>query len=341
MKYTLTRHLALVALGALALPLFGSAAVTSYSTTPANNNASPPSGAPEGMAPSAVNDTIRQIMADIAVEAQTNQVKTLGSVAGTNTITGNMSPALTGYSTGMIVVFTPANSNTGATTLAINGLSARAVVKFDGDALVSGDLVAGVPALLVASGSQFVLLNPQSATAVSGVAFSDFARLSQSNTFTAAPSFGVGGAPLYMSSVLPVIIWDESDAASSNRRWTAYASGESFALATIADSSGAGSEFIRVERTGTTVDSINLVATSVQANGVAVLTSSSSLNASNLSSGTVPDARVASSSVTQHLTGGLALQLTTRNISGKTGTTKTLSTSAPSGGSDGDVWFRY
>jgi len=31
----------------------------------------------------------------------------------------------------------------------------------------------------------------------------------------------------------------------------------------------------------------------------------------------------------------------TRNISGKSGTTKTLSTSAPSGGSDGDIWYKY
>lgn len=33
--------------------------------------------------------------------------------------------------------------------------------------------------------------------------------------------------------------------------------------------------------------------------------------------------------------------LTTRNITGKTGVTKTLSTSAPSGGSDGDLWYRW
>lgn len=36
-----------------------------YSTTAANNSAAPPMGWPEGMAPSAVNDTGRQMMADI------------------------------------------------------------------------------------------------------------------------------------------------------------------------------------------------------------------------------------------------------------------------------------
>jgi hypothetical protein len=33
--------------------------------------------------------------------------------------------------------------------------------------------------------------------------------------------------------------------------------------------------------------------------------------------------------------------MTTRNITGKTGIAKTLSTSAPSGGADGDIWYRY
>ena len=37
-----------------------------YSTTPASNNGAPPNGAPEGMLPSAVNDVIRQVMADAA-----------------------------------------------------------------------------------------------------------------------------------------------------------------------------------------------------------------------------------------------------------------------------------
>lgn len=39
--------------------------VSSWSTIPGNNNAAPPNGAPEGMAPGNVNDVIRQIMADV------------------------------------------------------------------------------------------------------------------------------------------------------------------------------------------------------------------------------------------------------------------------------------
>lgn len=142
--------------------------VSSYSTTAANNNSAPPAGAPEGMAPSAVNDTIRAIMADIAVEAQTNAVKRLGSVAGTNTITGSMSPALTAYATGMIVVFTPANNTTGAATININSLGARSIVKGDGTALESGDLQASTSHVLVYDGTNFVCLNPLSFNLTNG-----------------------------------------------------------------------------------------------------------------------------------------------------------------------------
>lgn len=137
--------------------------VTSYSTTAANNTSAPPNGAPEGWAPSDVNNTVRQIMADIAVEAQKNAVKVLASVAGTDTITGTMTPDLTAYSAGMLVVLTPANTNTGAATLNIDTLGALDIFRYGGEALHAGDLVAGVPAyLLLDSGSDdFYLLNPQ------------------------------------------------------------------------------------------------------------------------------------------------------------------------------------
>lgn len=138
-------------------------AVTTWSLTPSDNNSAPPNGWPEGQAAASVNNCARQMMADIAREFQVNAVKVLSSVAGTNTITGSMSPDLTSYSAGMLVIFTPANNNTGATTLNIDSLGALDVFKEDGDALASGDLVAGVPALVfLDSGSDdWYLLNPQ------------------------------------------------------------------------------------------------------------------------------------------------------------------------------------
>jgi hypothetical protein len=139
-------------------------AVQDYSTTAASNNAAPPNGAPEGMTPGSVNDTIRQIMADVALESQVNRVRYLNSVAGTNTITASMTPSLTAYSAGMLAVFNPANTNTGATTLNINSLGALDVFRQGGIALAAGDLAAGIPAVIVldSGADDWILLNPTS-----------------------------------------------------------------------------------------------------------------------------------------------------------------------------------
>lgn len=53
--------------------------IINYSRTAASNNSSPPNGAPEGMAPGAVNNVIREVMADIreGVDYTTNTVATM------------------------------------------------------------------------------------------------------------------------------------------------------------------------------------------------------------------------------------------------------------------------
>lgn len=142
--------------------------VTSWSTSPSSNNAAPPNGWPEGMAAAAVNDTARQMMADLVREFQVNAVKVLASVAGTNTITGSMTPDLTSYSNGMMVIFTPANNSTGAATINIDSLGAKNIVKGDGTALESGDLQASTVHFLIYDGTNFVLLNPLSFNLVNG-----------------------------------------------------------------------------------------------------------------------------------------------------------------------------
>lgn len=141
-------------------------AVTTWSLTPSDNNSAPPNGWPEGQAAASVNNCARQMMADLAREFQVNAVKVLASVAGTNTITGSLTPDLTSYSAGMLVIFTPANNNTGAATLNIDTLGALDIQKADGDALANGDLVAGIPALCVldSGADDWILLNPQSLT---------------------------------------------------------------------------------------------------------------------------------------------------------------------------------
>jgi len=80
-------------------------AYTKYSLTPANNTAAPPDGAPEGMLPSAVNDTMRDMMAQIRDCGD-------GIRDGTYTMTA---PKITG---GTITGSTINNSAIGGTTAA-------------------------------------------------------------------------------------------------------------------------------------------------------------------------------------------------------------------------------
>jgi hypothetical protein len=105
-------------------------AYTKYSLTPANNTAAPPDGAPEGMLPSAVNDTMRDMMAQIrdcgdgirdGTYTMTAAKITGGTITGV-TLTGNTfsNPTVTGVSTFAAgTVSAPAITTTGDTNTGI------------------------------------------------------------------------------------------------------------------------------------------------------------------------------------------------------------------------------
>lgn len=82
-------------------------AYTKYSLTPASNNAAPPDGAPEGMLPSGVNDTMRDMMAQIRDCGD-------GIRGGTYTMTAVV---ITGGSITGITDLAVADGGTGASTL--------------------------------------------------------------------------------------------------------------------------------------------------------------------------------------------------------------------------------
>lgn len=83
----------------------------------------------------------------------------LSSVAGTNTITAAATPTLTAYATGAVYSFIAANTNTGAVTLSIDGLTAQNITKNGSVALSAGDIQAGKMMLVEYDGAAFQLLN--------------------------------------------------------------------------------------------------------------------------------------------------------------------------------------
>jgi hypothetical protein len=92
-------------------------------------------------------------------QLQSGAITTIGTIAGTNTITAVGSPVVAAYASGQSFEFTPANANTAATTINIDGLGAKNIFSA-GVALIGGELLAGVPVRIKYDGTQFNLLTP-------------------------------------------------------------------------------------------------------------------------------------------------------------------------------------
>jgi len=130
-------------------------AYTKYSLTPANNTATPPDGAPEGMLPSAVNDTMRDMMAQIrdvgdgirdGTYTMTAAKITGGTITGV-AFTGNTftSPVISGGSINNTPIGAT-TANTGAfTTLSATGVTTVQAGTVSAPAITtSGDTNTGI-----------------------------------------------------------------------------------------------------------------------------------------------------------------------------------------------------
>lgn len=89
----------------------------------------------------------------------TNQYATS---SGTNTYTAALTPAVTSYVTGMHVAIKIGVTNTGSSTISLNGLGAKSIVK-NGASLAGGEMVAGQVVMLVYDGTIFNLISPSQA----------------------------------------------------------------------------------------------------------------------------------------------------------------------------------
>lgn len=129
--------------------------VPSWSTTAANNNSAAPDGWPEGQTAASLNNCAREMMAAIKVWWNTMNATTVST--GTDTIVLTLATAPTAYTSGMQIGFyKSAAANTGACTINVNSLGAKALVKRDGStALGAGDLVANALYFATYDGTSF------------------------------------------------------------------------------------------------------------------------------------------------------------------------------------------
>jgi hypothetical protein len=106
------------------------------------------------------------------------------TVAGTDTLTGTTTPALAAYATGNQFSFVVANTNTGAVTLNVDGIGAKAITRTGTTALVAGDMVAGQAVEIIYDGTRFQLVNGNSFT---NLKVSGTLGVTGVSTFTAQP----------------------------------------------------------------------------------------------------------------------------------------------------------
>jgi hypothetical protein len=88
-------------------------------------------------------------------QVQDGSFTLLGSVSGTNTITGSTSPSIAAYAEGQRFNFTTAGANTGAATLNVNSVGAKAITKSGTGALLAGDLASGALITVEYDGTRF------------------------------------------------------------------------------------------------------------------------------------------------------------------------------------------
>jgi hypothetical protein len=149
-------------------------AYTKYSLTPANNTNAPPDGAPEGMLPSGVNDTMRDMMAQIRDCGD-------GIRGGTYTMTAVV---ITGGSITGITDLAVADGGTGASTL-------TGVLKGNGTSAFTA-ATAGTDYLAPPSGTAILKANSGGALA-NATAGTDYAGIATAQSFTAAQRGAISG----------------------------------------------------------------------------------------------------------------------------------------------------
>lgn len=91
---------------------------------------------------------------------------------------------------------------------------------------------------------------------------------SGAHTFTKANTVGV--PPILLSSASPLIAFNETDGAANNRWWYIFANAEQFQFGAENDAHSVGTNWLTVDRTGTTIDGINFPNGTLQYGGIEV-----------------------------------------------------------------------
>jgi hypothetical protein len=128
---------------------------------------------PEGMVGGDINDAGRAMEGYLARWFR----DTNGSIAATgssNAFAVTSNRTISSLANNTVMAFTANFSITGAATLNLNGLGAKSIKRFNGNALASGDIVSGQPVTVVYKSSPDVWYMMSALAALTGNTFADF-----------------------------------------------------------------------------------------------------------------------------------------------------------------------
>jgi hypothetical protein len=118
------------------------------------------------------------------------------TISGSNTITGSLTPPLTAYTVGARFSFVAGAANTTATTINVNSLGAKNLVKNGTDALIANDITSGKLCLIEYDGTNFQLINPSTVAFATAAGTATNATNATNATYASNP---VGGGSFITS----------------------------------------------------------------------------------------------------------------------------------------------
>jgi hypothetical protein len=157
------------------------------------------------------NTTQLATTAFVIANTQNSSTRFLNSVAGTNTITATLAPAIASYVAGQMFELIAAATNTGAVTININGVGASPITKNGTTALVAGDIVIGQAYILIRDAAgNFQLTGGSSSgsgggASAGGVIYENSTVISANYTLTAAKN-GLMVGPLTVNTGITLTV---------------------------------------------------------------------------------------------------------------------------------------
>jgi hypothetical protein len=109
-----------------------------------------------------VNDQFGNLVWTVDNVVSSQLITLYGGVdtGGANAYLLNFTASFTAYADGIIIVWIPANTNTGPSTINVNGLGVVNIINPDGSALAGNQIVANQPAQILFKAGSFELITP-------------------------------------------------------------------------------------------------------------------------------------------------------------------------------------